>query len=95
MRFKIDLPRLLLEENFPFLLCFTLYLRAISKYKLPGEGGGGYINWRGDLMEGFLHYECGELIFGGAYAWRGLFSKFYGMLVTFLFLCKCLFFQIK
>ena len=22
-----------LEENLPFLLCFTLYLRAISKYK--------------------------------------------------------------
>ena len=27
---------LLLEVNLPFLLCFTLYLRAISKYKPPG-----------------------------------------------------------
>ena len=26
-----------LEGNLPFLLCFTLYLRAISKYK-PQEG---------------------------------------------------------
>ena len=48
-----------LEGNLPFLLCFTLYLRAISKYKLSG---GAYI-WRGDLREGFLHYELGGLIF--------------------------------
>ena len=39
-----------LKGNLPFLLCFTLYLRAISKYKPPGA----YI-WRGDLTEGFLH----------------------------------------
>ena len=51
-----------LEGNAPFLLCFTLYLRAISKYKSPGA----YI-WRGDLTEGFLCYEFGGLIFGGAY----------------------------
>ena len=38
-----------LEGNLPFLLCFTLYLRAISKYKPQGglnlEGlilGGAY-----------------------------------------------------
>ena len=36
--------------------------------------------WRGDLTECFLRYEFGGggLIFGGAYTWRGLFSKFYG-----------------
>ena len=40
---------------------------------------GAYI-WRGDLTEGFLGYRFGGgLIFGGAYTWRGLFSKFYGM----------------
>ena len=44
------------------LLSFTLYLRAISKYKPWGV----YI-WRGDLMEGFSHYEFGGIIFGGAY----------------------------
>ena len=27
---------------------------------------GGYF-WRGDLTEGFLHYEFGGLLFGGAY----------------------------
>ena len=33
----------------------------------------------GDLMEGFLRYQFGGLIFGGAYIymWRGLFSEFY------------------
>ena len=36
---------------------------------------GAYI-WRGNLTEGFLHYEFGGLIFGGAYTWRGLFSEF-------------------
>ena len=30
-------------------------------------------------MEGFLRYEFGGFIFGGAYAWRGLFSELYGM----------------
>ena len=50
------------EGNLPFLLCLTLYLRAISKYKPPGA----YI-WRGDLTEGFLRYEFGGLIHGGAY----------------------------
>ena len=29
-------------------------------------------------MEGFLRYEFGGLIFGGAYTWKGLFSEFYG-----------------
>ena len=46
-----------MEVNLPFLLCFTLYLRTISKSK-------AYI-WRGDLTEGFLLYEFGGLIFGG------------------------------
>ena len=62
LRFDIDWASLTVEVNLPFLLCFTLYLRAISKYKSPGA----YI-WRGDLTEGFLCYEFGGLIFGGAY----------------------------
>ena len=47
--------------------------RANSKYKPPR---GAYIR-RGDLTEGFLRYDFGGLIFGGAYTWRGLFSEFY------------------
>ena len=30
-------------------------------------------------MEGFLRYEFGGLIFGGAYTRRGLFSEFYSI----------------
>ena len=41
---------------------------------------GAYIR-RGVLTEGFLRYDFGGLIFGGAYTWTGLFSDFYG---TFL-----------
>ena len=43
---------------------------------------GAYIR-RGDLTEGFLRYDFGVLILGGAYTWRGLFSEFYGILVIF------------
>ena len=46
-----------LAVNLPFLLCFTLYLKA--KNKPPGA----YI-WRADLTEGFLRYRLGGLIFG-------------------------------
>ena len=51
-----------LEVNLPFLLCVTLYLRAISKYKPPG---GLYLEGR--FNGGFLRYRIGGLIFGGAY----------------------------
>ena len=53
----------LVNPNVPLLLCFTLYLRVISKYKPPGANIR-----RGDLTEGFsLRYEFGGLILGGAY----------------------------
>ena len=39
--------------------------------------------WRGDLMEGFLRYRLGGLIFGGAYTMRGLFVEFYSILIGF------------
>ena len=61
-----------MEGNLPFLLCFTLYLRAISKYKPPGGGGGGAYIWRGDLREVFCVTSLGslylkELIHRGVY----------------------------
>ena len=65
MRFKIDWVSLIVGRKFTV---FALYLRAISKYKPPPGGGGAYIR-RNDLTEGFLHYEFGGLIFGGAYFW--------------------------
>ena len=49
-------------------------MRAISKYK---PLGGLYL--KGRFNGGFfaLRFGGGGLIFGGAYAWSGLFSEFY------------------
>ena len=60
LRFKINWASLIVAEgNLPFLFCFTLYLRPISKYKPLGWGGGGaYI---------FCITSLGGLMFGGAY----------------------------
>ena len=77
--FKIDWASLIFGINLPFLLCLTLYLRAIFQVQDPGGlillgGGGG-----GNLTEVFLRYRIGGLIFGGAFTWRSLFSGFYGI----------------
>ena len=45
-----------------FLLCYVCNLRAIFEYKPQGA----YIR-RGDLTEGFLCYQFGGPIFGGAF----------------------------
>ena len=45
-----------------FALFYFVYSRANSKNKPPGE-----LIRRGDLTEGFLRYDFGGLIFGGAY----------------------------
>ena len=73
MRFKIEWASLMLGGNLPFLLCFTLYFRAISKYKTPPG-----LHLEGRFNGGYLRYEFGG---GGAYIWRGLFLEFYGSLV--------------
>ena len=68
---------LFLERNLPLffvLLCATGQFPSTS----PRGGGGAYI-WRGDFTEGFLRYEFGGFIFGGAYTWMSLFLEFYGM----------------
>ena len=56
LHFKIDQASLWLEGNLPFLLCFTLYLSAISKYKPPGA----YIR-RSNLTVGFCFKGLGGL----------------------------------
>ena len=44
LHFKIDWASLILGRKFTIFLCFTLYLRAIFKYKpLEGAGGGLYL----------------------------------------------------
>ena len=74
LRFKIDWASLILGRKFTVSLCFALYLMAISKYI-----------WRGDLTEGFLHYEFG-LGGGGAYIWRRLYMDGFNFVI---FRCFC------
>ena len=59
LSFKIDWASLIVGRKFTV---FALYLRAVSKYKPPGD----YI-WRGDLTEGFFALRVWGLIFGGDY----------------------------
>ena len=56
---------LFLKGNLPFFLCFTLYLRAISKYKPPGEL----------ILEGRFNGGFFALGVWTAYIWRGLYMK--------------------
>ena len=51
----------------PFLLCFTLYLRAIFQVQAPG-GGGSYLEER--FNGGIFALPVWGLIFGGAYGSR-------------------------
>ena len=78
MHVKIDWAGLILGRKFTVFLCFTLYLRAISKFKSSGGGvGGGAYIWRGVSTEGFLRYGFIGLMFGGAY-----FRNFKVLIVT-------------
>ena len=54
--------------------CFVL---LCIRGQLPSTSPQGAYIRRGDLTEGFLHYEFGELIFGEASTWWGLFAEFY------------------
>ena len=74
LRFKIDWVSLIVGRKFTvFALFYFVFEGNFQVQALQGA----YI-WRCDLTEGFLRYELGGLIFGGAYTWRGLFSEFYG-----------------
>ena len=74
LRFRIDWASLIFGR-LEVILPFYFVLGAIFQVQPPARGA--YI-WRGDLTEGFLRYRFEELIFGGAYTRRGLFSEFYG-----------------
>ena len=62
MRFKINGASLINGRKFTFALFYFVF-EGNFRVQAPW---GAYI-WRGDLMEGFLRYEFGGLIFGGAY----------------------------
>ena len=78
MRFKIDWASLINERRFTVFSLFYFVFEGNFREQAPR---GAYI-WRGDLTEGFLRYEFGGLIFGGAYTWKSLFSEFYGITYT-------------
>ena len=54
---------------------FALFYFAFEEKFQVQAPQGAYIR-RGDLTEGFLRYDFGGLIFGGAYTWRAYFRNF-------------------
>ena len=71
---QIDWASLIVRSKFTV---FTLYY-FVFEGNFPSTSPRGAYIWKGDLMEGFLRHRFGGLIYGGAYTWRGIFSKFYG-----------------
>ena len=74
LHFKIDWASFIVGGKFTVFALFYFVFEGNFQVEAPGGlylGGGG-----GDLTEGFLRYEFGGLIFGGAYTRRGLFSEF-------------------
>ena len=71
LRFKFDWTTLIVGRKFTIFALF--YFVFEDNFQVQSQRA--YI-WRGNLTDGFLHYEFGGLIFGGAYTWRGLFSEF-------------------
>ena len=63
MRFKIDWASLINRRKFIVFALFYFVFEGNFQVQAPR---GAYI-CRGDLTEGFLRYEFGGLIFGGAY----------------------------
>ena len=80
LHFKIEWASLLFGSKFliPFLLCFTLYLRAIFQVQAPG---GLYLEGR--FNGGFFALPVWRAyIWRDLYTWRGLFSEFYFKFLT-------------
>ena len=63
MRFKIDWASLIVGSKF---IVFALFY-FVPEGNFPSTSPWGAYVWRGYLMECFLRYRFGGLIFGGAY----------------------------
>ena len=63
LRFKIDWARLIVESKFTIIALFYFVFEG----NFPSTSPRGAYIWRGDLTEGFIRYEFGGLIHGGAY----------------------------
>ena len=62
LRFKIDWASLIVGRKFTIFALFYFVFEGKFQVQAPV---GAYIR-RGDLTEGFLRYELGGFIFGGA-----------------------------
>ena len=82
LRLQIDWASLIVRSKFTVFALFYFVFEG----NFPSTSPRGAYIWRGDLTEGFLRYQFGGLIFGGAYTWRGLFSEFYGSLFSGYFI---------
>ena len=83
--FQNWLGKLVVGRKFTIFALF--YFEFEGKFQVQAPRGA-YIG-RGNLTEGFLRNDFGELIFGGAYTWRSLVSEFYSNFlsqVIFIFL---------
>ena len=71
--FKLEWASLIVGRKFTVFALFYFVFEG----NFPSTSPWGAYIWRGDLMEGFLRYRFGGLIFRGAYTCRALFSAFY------------------
>ena len=74
MRFKIDWASLIVGRKFTVFLSFYFVFEGNFQVQALQRA----YTRRGDVTEGFLRYEFGELIVGGAYTRSCLFSELYG-----------------
>ena len=74
MRFKIDWASIIVGRKLTVFLSFYFVFEGNFQVQALQRA----YTRRGDVTEGFLRYEFGELIVGGAYTRRGLFSELYG-----------------
>ena len=75
LRFKIDWASLIVGSKYDvFALFYFVFEGNFPSTSPPPPPGGLYLEGR--LAEGFLRYQFGGLLFGGAYTWRGLFRNF-------------------
>ena len=59
LRFKIDWATLIVGSKFTFIAVFYFVLEG----NFPSTRPSGAFIWRDDLMEGFLRYEFGRLVY--------------------------------
>ena len=65
LRFKIDWAYLIVGRKFAVSVLFYFVFKG--NFQVHAHPPGDAYIWIGDLTEGFLCYEFGGFIFGGAY----------------------------